>query len=218
MKETAKQEVHGRMLDAAEELFAIHGYNGASMRSITRKAGVNLAAIHYHLGDKQLLYEMVLCRRLRPINEARLAKLEICEQQAHGRPVPLAQVIEIMARPLFELGEESTPGGRNMVRLLGRSLCEPLSFMDKVLTREFQSPMTRFGQAMRRHVPNLPPEEFLWRLSFVIGAMHHTLATLHQMKELSRGICRNHDQAGALPRFMQFAEAAIRAPSNAVSL
>ena len=52
------------MLDAAEELFAIHGYNGASMRSITRKAGVNLAAIHYHLGDKQLLYEMVLCRRL----------------------------------------------------------------------------------------------------------------------------------------------------------
>jgi hypothetical protein len=85
--------------------------------------------------------------------------------------------------------------------------------MDELLAQEFQPVMARFGQAMRRHVPTLSPEEFLWRLSFVIGAMHHTLATLHRMKDLTRGICRNHDHAGALPRFIQFAVTTLTAPA-----
>ena len=207
-----KNELHDRIIDAAEELFARHGYDGASMRSITQKAGVNLAAIHYHLGDKQTLYALVVSRRLRPINETRLAWLEKAEQQADGQVVPLAQVIEFMARPVFELCEDADHGGRHIARILGRSLAEPLPFTDELLAREFHPAMTRFGQAVRRHVPALSPEEFLWRLSFVIGAMHHSLANLHRMKDLTRGICRNHDHAGALQRFIQFAVAAFTAP------
>ena len=75
-------------------------------------------------------------------------------------------------------------------RILGRSLTEPLPFLEELLAKEYHPVMARFGQALRGH-PNLTPEYFLWRLSFLIGAMHHALATLHRMKDLTRGICRN---------------------------
>jgi AcrR family transcriptional regulator len=209
MKKSPPQETINVLLNAAEELFAIHGYDGATLRNITQKARVNLAAAHYHIGDKKSLYVLILGRRLRPINESRLAALEQAELQAGGQPVPLARIIELMARPFFKLAADQSGGGHHFARLFGRSLSEPLPFMDEFLAQEFQPAMARFGQALRRHAPNLTPEEFLWRLGFVIGAMHHTLATLHRMKDLTRGICRNHDHAGALQRFIPFAAAAF---------
>ena len=193
-----------RILSAAEWLFAEHGYDRASLRKVTQLAKVNLAAVNYHYGDKESLYLAVVLRRMEPINHARLAKLNRAEEKAGDKPVPLALIMEIMARPLFELCDGADGRGPSMVRIIGRSMAEPLPFMDDVVARHFQPTMTRFGQAVRRHVPALSPEDFLWRLSFVVGAMYHTLATMHRMNELTRGICRNNDLEGALRRFIQF--------------
>lgn len=214
MAKSFPEETLLRTLNAAESLFAQHGYDGTSLRQVTNKAKVNLAAVNYHYGDKESLYAAVIRRRIQPINLGRLARLAQAEQEADGKPVPLALIIEIMARPIFELCEDPTTGGHHTVRLIGRSLAEPLSFMEEILATEFQPAMASFGQAVRRHVPTLSPEDFLWRLSFVVGAMHHTLATLHRMKELTRGICRNNDHAGALRRFIQFAVATFTAPAS----
>ena len=57
-------ETQTRILDAAEELFLLHGFEGASMRMLTARAGVNLAAINYHFGSKDALIEAVLRRYL----------------------------------------------------------------------------------------------------------------------------------------------------------
>ena len=211
MDEFLQGETSRRIIVAAESLFAERGYDGTSMRNIAQKAGVNLAASHYHHGDKEALYLLVLSRRLRTINETRLSLLAQAEQEAKGQPVPMTRILEILSRPLFELCADSRSGGRYFARILGRSLVEPLPFMDAILAREFQPVMARFTQALRRHVPNLSPEEFLWRLGFVIGAMHHTLATMHCMKDLTHGICRNHDHAGAGPRFIHFAAMTLSA-------
>ena len=98
------------------------------------------------------------------------------------------------------------------MRILGRCLVEPLPFMEAIISAELQPVMARFAQALRRHAPHLTPEEYLWRFSFVIGTMHHTLATLHCMKARTRGLCRDHDHAAALQRFIQFAAATLIAP------
>ena len=74
-------ETRTRILDAAEELFMQHGFEGTSMRLLTAKAGVNLAAVNYHFGSKDALIEAVFRRRLDPMNTARIAALE----QARGR-------------------------------------------------------------------------------------------------------------------------------------
>ena len=55
------------ILDAARQLFARHGYDGASVRAITQRAGVNLGAITYHFGSKRGLYTAVLEDGVRPL-------------------------------------------------------------------------------------------------------------------------------------------------------
>lgn len=197
-------ETHEKILAAAESLFATAGYDGTSLRRITAAAGVNLAAVNYHHGDKESLYLEVIRRRVAPVNQARLVRLADAEYTAGSEPVALAQVLEIMARPWFEL--YASDEGRLAVRLIGRCLAEPLPFMEPFLAEEMQPALSRFAQAIRRHCPTVPPDEFLWRFGFVVGALQHTLATLHQMKMRTRGICRDDDPAEALARFVQFAE------------
>lgn len=179
------------------------------MRHITREAGVNLAAVNYYLGDKETLYLEVLRRRLEAVNRERLTRLAEAESEAHGASVDLGSLLEMFAGPLFALHAE-TPGGVHGARLIGRSLVEPLPFMEKFLADELEPVLARFAQAIRRHVAALPPEEFLWRFSFVVGAMHHMAATLHRMQVLTRGICRNDDHAGALVSFVPLGVRALR--------
>jgi AcrR family transcriptional regulator len=178
------------------------------MRQITGEARVNLAAVNYYHGDKETLYLEILRRRLQPLNRLRLARLDDAEQEAGGGPVPLERLIESLAGPLFELHLDAN-GGRHIARLLGRSMAEPLPFMEKFLAGEMQPVLARFAQAIRRHQPTLPPEDFLWRFSFVIGALHHSLGTLHRMNALTRGLCRDDDHAGALARFVPWAVRAL---------
>jgi AcrR family transcriptional regulator len=210
---SANTVIKERILDAAEKLFAEQGYDAASMRQLTEQAKVNLAAVNYHFGGKESLYVAMVSRRLRSLNETRLASLERAEQEAGSQPVPVARVIELLVRPVFDLSGDRSHGGAHIIRILGRSLAEPLPFMDAILAAEFQPTMARFSQAVRRSMPQLSPEDFLWRLSFVIGAMQHTFTVLHRMSELTSGICRNDDRDGALRRFIEFAVGAFSAPA-----
>lgn len=51
-----------RILDAAAVVFAREGFDGASTRAIAAEAGVNIATMAWHFGDKQGLYDAVLDR------------------------------------------------------------------------------------------------------------------------------------------------------------
>ena len=78
----AKRSTKDRIMDAAEALFALNGSSGASLRAITRRAKVNLAAVHYHFGSKDRLLEAVLARRLLPLNAERIRRLETYQKEA----------------------------------------------------------------------------------------------------------------------------------------
>ena len=62
----AQSETVERILDAAEHLFAEKGFAETSLRLITSKAGVNLAAVNYHFGSKKALIQAVFVRFLNP--------------------------------------------------------------------------------------------------------------------------------------------------------
>lgn len=184
-----------------------------SLRQITQQAEANLAAINYHFKDKESLYREILGHRLQPINQARLSNLESAEQQAGDQPVELQLILRIFIEPIFDLSQDTTHGGQHIVRIISRSMVEPLSFIEELLEKEFHPVTSRFAQALRRHVPRLSPDDFLWRISFMVGAMHHTLATLHCMNELTHGICRNNDHTGAVRRLIQYSAITLTAPA-----
>ncbi len=198
-------ETGSRILITAESLFAEHGFNGISLRQITAKAGVNLAAVNYHYSDKRSLCREILIYRLREVNKVRLDNLSQAEAKAVGSIAPLEEIIGIMARPLFQPGSDPTSYNVASIRLLGRIITEPLPFTGEIVTTELQPVMTRFGQAIRRYTPSLSPPDFLWRFTLVVGTMHHAMATLHDMKTLTQGICRNGDSEGALKNFIALA-------------
>ena len=197
----APTDTRNRILTAAESLFAQYGYGGVSLRQITVAAKVNVASVNYHFFDKEGLYRDLLRLRLRQINQVRLGLLEAAQARAGDRPVPLPEIFDALARPLFFPSPETAPLAP---RLLGRLLSERQPFADDLVREEFQPAMTRFGQAIRRHQPALPPADFIWRLSFVIGALHHALTTLPDMALHTGGLCQAGDCAAALKNFSDF--------------
>lgn len=48
------------LVRAGRALFARHGYDGTSIRALTRRANANLGAVTYHFGSKQALYHAVI--------------------------------------------------------------------------------------------------------------------------------------------------------------
>src|SRR5215472_3794191 len=92
-----------KILNTAERLFAHHGVEATSLRAITAEAGVNLAAVNYHFQSKEALLHAVIARRLDPINQRRLAMLDACEGAAGDGPLPPAQVLDALLRPVLEI-------------------------------------------------------------------------------------------------------------------
>ena len=82
---------------AALGLFAERGYEGTSVRAITEAAGANLAAVTYHFGSKQALFEAVLESILLPVGQ------EIREaSEAPGSP--LERIRGVVAALLRHMG------------------------------------------------------------------------------------------------------------------
>ena len=171
-----------RILDAAESLFMEHGFEATSLRSITAAAGVNLAAVNYHFGSKEELFEAVLTRRLDPMNQERLDLLTALEHAAEPRPVPCEQILSAMFVPALKLARDRERGGKNFLRLLGRAYADPAPFIRQFLSEQYAVMIARFKSAFARALPELPPKELSWRLHFIMGALSYTLAGTDALK------------------------------------
>jgi hypothetical protein len=95
--------------------------------------------------------------------------LDRLEAESGGRPAPLPKIIEAFLLPAGELALHHPES----VRLMGRMHFEGL--MQRIRERHFKAIGERFLGAMRRALPDLPEEEFYWRLHFMMGAMAHAM-------------------------------------------
>jgi len=59
----SSSETQQRLLEAAAEVFADEGFRATTIRKLCKRAGANVAAIHYHFGGKEELY-LALLREL----------------------------------------------------------------------------------------------------------------------------------------------------------
>lgn len=68
-KDYSLQNRRQTLLSAAEDLFAKHGFDGTSIRMISKELGVNSAMISYYFGSKEALYLQIFRNRLYEIAE-----------------------------------------------------------------------------------------------------------------------------------------------------
>ena len=173
----ASQVTRDRILDAAERLFLDHGYDGTSSRMITAAARVNLAAVNYHFGGKEGLFQAMLARRLDALHEERLALLD--GRRARRPPAGRSRASGSSPRsssPRSRLARDARRGGADFLRLLGRAYVDPSPALRAFLSERYAPSIARFKDAFARALPHIAPRELAWRLHFMMGALAYTLA------------------------------------------
>lgn len=63
----ARQNTKDRILQAAQEVFAERGFDGASTREIAARADVNISSLHYHWDSKETLYRGIFAHIYRQL-------------------------------------------------------------------------------------------------------------------------------------------------------
>jgi AcrR family transcriptional regulator len=134
---------HDALLEAAEELFAQHGYAAVGIREIAERAKANIAAIKYHFGSKSGLY-LATVRRAMSRGEAAAAwdALRGIEPEARPAPDPSAAAIALVrfVRLLLDRMINETPGNEpRCCALMLREAAEPSEAIDAVV-RDFIQP------------------------------------------------------------------------------
>jgi AcrR family transcriptional regulator len=181
-----------RILDAAEALFMQHGFEGTSMRQLTSRAGVNLAAVNYHFGSKDALIQAVFRRRLDPMNTARIAELAKLESSGSLSP---ETIIRAFVGPSLRLVEDAKGGGRNFTRLLGRTYTEPSRTLRALIGQMYAPTMERYKTALERALPQMPKDELVWRMHFMFGTLAYTLAATDTVQLIAG--CKPEDRYDA---------------------
>jgi AcrR family transcriptional regulator len=205
----AATDTKERILDAAERLFAAHGFAGTSLRAVTKAAGANLAAVHYHFGTKEDLLRAVLSRIVVPINRERLALLEQVEAAAGDDPPSLEGLLEAFIAPDLRLLRDLGERGVIITRFLGRSYTEPAEMVQALSREHYEALGQRFMEAFARALPEVGQAEAYWRFTLVVGVLTYILAdtsgTGGSAEDLS-------DVDGTVRRLVAFLAAGLRAP------
>ena len=110
---TERVDTKVRILDAAEKLFGMNGFEGTSLRDITSAADVNLAAINYHFQTKDSLIDAIVARRIEPVNKKRFEMLD-----AAGPNPTVEQILTAFIAPVMVKADAIAP-------LMGRILSNP---------------------------------------------------------------------------------------------
>jgi AcrR family transcriptional regulator len=202
-----------RILDAAELLFMEHGFEATSLRQLTTAAGVNLAAVNYHFGSKEELFQAVLTRRLDPMNQERIDLLEKVEREAGGKPATCEKILFAMLIPALRLARDEERGGKNFLRLLGRAYADPAPFIRNFLSAQYAEMIGRYKEAFLKALPHLSRQELTWRLHFTMGALSYTVAGTDALKLFAQVAPTEKDNDELLlQRLAPFLVAGLKAP------
>ncbi|UUX96400.1 TetR/AcrR family transcriptional regulator [Aquabacterium sp. J223] len=192
------ESARARFLDAAERLFSERGYDGTSVRAIAEAAGANLGALHYYWGSKEALLEEMCERRLRPVAEERIRRLDECLVRAAGGVPDLREVLEAFLAPALLHEDQSEQERQQVGRLLACLNTSAAPEVLRVRANLIDETSLRTVRLLRQACPQLDDESFYWRLHAVFGTLQHAVSSRDRLQRLSRGAFDGLDQRRGL--------------------
>ena len=154
-------ETRQRLLEAAGEVFATQGFRNTTIREICLKAGANVAAVHYHFGDKEELYAAVF-------DFARSCSIaQFNEIVSAGAPVEqrLQSLVHAVLARFFDEGRPAWFG-----KLVAREMIEPTSALDGLVNGQIRTNAELLKSIVRELVNEELDEQELWRCTFSIAS------------------------------------------------
>jgi len=128
-----------RLMEAAGEVFAEAGFKAATIREITRRAGVNIAAVNYYFRDKAELYSAVLMH-------AQRCAIETAWVAGSAGPAEerLRDFIQGMMRHLLD---PLRPAWHS--RLMAREMAAPTRMLHNLINDGFRPKVEQLGVILR---------------------------------------------------------------------
>jgi AcrR family transcriptional regulator len=197
-------EIKDRIIAAAEFVFGETGTEKATLREITARAQVNVAAVSYYFGSKSDLVHSVFDRLSTRLNEQRIRDLDGCLTSANeaGRPPNLRSILQIFIRPYIE-----GKSGRLFARMILQHRLAPSEVTQTIISAHFDPMAKRFIGAITEACPHLDAKLFFWRYVFMIGSVVYAVAdlgVLDRTAQLSGGRVRARSAADLADSMLDF--------------
>ena len=122
---TADLETRQRLIDASARLFAERGFSKVTVREICRRARANVAAVNYHFGGKQGLYDEIVSSAIRTMQKT------TDDIREAGANQPPEQQLAIFIRIFLARVMEHRDGWIH--QLMTREISDPTPALDRVI-------------------------------------------------------------------------------------
>lgn len=193
-----------RILGAAEELFAQFGFAGTSLRQVTTRADVNIAAVNYHFGSKENLVNEVFRRRMDEMSQQRLASLEAAVREHPGELEP---ILAAFVEPALAVAQDRGA----FTRMIARAYAEKNDVLRRFLSEHYGHVLREFARAIADCLPGMSKESLYWRLDILVGALTYTMADFGLIRRPA-GVSESAHRHRAARELIAFASAGFRSP------
>jgi AcrR family transcriptional regulator len=180
----SQSETVERILDAAELLFAEKGFAETSLRLITSKARVNLAAVNYHFGSKKALIQAVFSRFLGPFCSSLERELDR-RQSVPEVTFSLEELLELLVEQTLVVKPRSGDDLSIFMRLLGLAFSQSQGHLRKYLEEAYGKVFRRYMLLVHEAAPRIPPLELFWRVHFMLGAAAFSMSGIKALRAMS---------------------------------
>ena len=179
------KDTSSAILNAAEQLFSERGFAETSLRTITTRAGVNLAAVNYHFGSKKSLIQAVFARFLTPFTEELRHKLSDYQAELGDEPADISSLLGIVFLSAIQTCTDQPERLNRFTRLLGLAYTQGQGHIKRFLNQEYGADYASFSELLRRAMPELSAEERFWRFHFMLGAVMFTFSGVDTLKAMA---------------------------------
>lgn len=211
----AQSDTVDRILDAAEVLFAERGFAETSLRMITSRAKVNLAAVNYHFGSKNSLIHAVFARFLTPYSATLEEAFDDLQLQSKGQAPTLDRILWALAESAARMPQRNDRGISIFMRLLGLAYTQSQGHLREFLEQEYSEAFGRFMRLLKEATPELSAVDRYWRIQFMLGATAFTMSSsdaLISILETKIGVETPVQEIAA--RLVPFLAAGMKAPDK----
>jgi AcrR family transcriptional regulator len=207
-REGKSLETRGKILDASEELFSIHGLYGVTLRDIAAKADVDTALLHYYFDTKDNIFAAVVERRAVLLIDDVNHELDRYEAEA-GETLSVEGIVAAYVRPVFRLNRSGGRAWRNYCALILRLSNSP-DWASEVISQHFDPISLRMIALLRKALPLCDETNLYWAHQMFVRAITITNAPKGRLERLSDGRCKTNDFDAMEPLIVKFTSEGIR--------